>query len=165
MRIICEGIDGSGKSFLTKQLSDDLDMPTFWSAGPPGTIQKVEKCCIEQFEMKNTVFDRVTCISEQCYNMQLSQIRQTLLNLYKLRMAEDSIFIYCTASVEESEDGLRNDEHDKLVRENFIEINERYMNIMLNTKHLRYNFLTDSYGDLLCLVKLLIQKTQQNVTS
>lgn len=159
MRIILEGPDGSGKSSLAKQLSKDLNMSEFWSAGPPGDILRVKRCCIKQFEMKDTIFDRVTCISEQCYNINISQLRSQLLNYYLFKMLEDSIIIYCTALVEESTDGLRNEEHDKLVRDNFEEIKLRYKNIMLNIKHIEYNFQTDNYGSLLCIIKKLLQNS------
>jgi cytidylate kinase len=157
MRIILEGPDGSGKSSLAKQLSIDLNMKTFWSAGPPGNIYKVKNCCNQQYDMQNHIFDRVTCISEQCYNIPISSIRKQLLNYHLMRMMEDSILIYCTALVEESDDGLRNEKHDKMVKDNFEEIKLRYKNIMFNIKHIKYNFQTMKYEDLLCMVKQKLQ--------
>lgn len=156
MRIILEGPDGSGKSSLVKQLSKDLKMTEFWSAGPPGDISKVKKCCIEQFKMENTIFDRVTCISEQCYNIDISQLRLQLLNYYLLKMLKDSIIVYCTALVEESDDGLRNKEHDKFVKDNFEEIKSRYVEVMSRIKHINHNFQIDKYEDLLCNIKRLL---------
>lgn len=154
MRIIIEGPDGSGKSSLAKQLSKDLEMKTFWSAGPPGSISKVKQCCIDQYNMKDTVFDRVTCISEQCYNMNLSFIRRQILNYYLLKMTQDSIIIYCTAQVEPDDtDGFNDEEHNKMVRDNFEEIKLRYGNTMVNIKHINYNFQTYNYEDLLWMIK------------
>lgn len=159
MRIITEGPDGSGKTFLVKQLSKDLGMKTFWSAGPPGSIFKVEQCCIDQYNMDNIVFDRVTCISEQCYNINISIIRRQLLNYYLLKMTQNSIIIYCTALAKESEDGLRNEKHDKMVRDNFEEIKLRYKNIMLNIMNIQYNFQTSSYEDLLWRINNMLHNT------
>lgn len=73
---------------------------------------------------------------------------------------EDSTLIYCTALVKESNDGLRNKKHDKMVRDNFEEIKSRYRNLMSNVKHIKHNFLIDKYEDLLCKIKCSMKKEE-----
>lgn len=153
MRIILEGPDGLGKSSLSKELSRDLHKLVFWSAGPPGTFDAVRKCCEDQFNMKNKIFDRVTCISERCYNMNISTRHKKLLHKFRNATIKNSIVIYCTALVPEADDGLRNKEHDKMVRDNFEEIKRRYKNLMSIIPHIKYNFQTTKYEDLLCLIE------------
>lgn len=158
MRIILEGIDGSGKSSIAKDLSRDLKLTIHWPGGPPGDDNKeVIKRCVKQYLYYNSIFDRVTCISEQCYRYNISRTRSIILNSYLNLMLNGSIIIYCTAQAkEETNDGFNDKDHNKYVKDNFEIINNKYKKLMLMTPHIEYNFQTMRYEDLLCSIKKLL---------
>lgn len=148
MGIIVEGFDGSGKTTLVKYLSDKYNMKKYWSGGPAGSILNAKKYCDEQLTMSSTVFDRVTCISEQCYNLDLAGISSNMLSLYLGRMIEYNLIIYCTGIGEESTDGFNKPGHGDFVANNIDMIKTNYVILMSITPHIEYDFKKDKLEDI-----------------
>lgn len=67
MNIVIEGVDGSGKSTLAKFLSEEFDMPIQSSEGPGKSEKEINDRAKRYLAMRNTIFDRHPCISQNIY--------------------------------------------------------------------------------------------------
>lgn len=144
MKIIVEGIDGSGKSVLVKRLGELYDLPTVWAGGPPSSDEEAISHCIKQLELDWVICDRVTPISRTCYQTGISQLhRENLLGMLR-QMLRDSVIVFCIGQGEESADGHRNDDHDEFVRREFDRIKYAYIELMQNIPHVTYDFKTET---------------------
>lgn len=159
MKIIVEGIDGSGKSVLTKQLARDLKMEIFWPGGPPSNNLDIINKCKKQLAMDNIIFDRVTCISDQCYHIPMDATRLGILKFYLLTMLEKSIVIYCTGCGELSNDGYNDKKHEEFVKKNINIIQFNYFKLMSMIPYLKYDFKINSYESLLQTIRSYYDET------
>lgn len=162
MNIVVEGIDGSGKSVLIKQLTKDLKMKIFWPGGPPASNLDVLMRCDEQAEMDNVIFDRVTCISDQCYHIPMSISRSVILkSAFSKLILSNPIIIYTIGIGEISNDGYNDEKHDLFVKRNYDIIYDNYKQIMSTIPHIKYDFKVDSYADLLLKINFKKERNDE----
>jgi ABC-type lipoprotein export system ATPase subunit len=152
--IIVEGFDGSGKSFLAKHLAAQLEMDLFWAGGPPGSFEATMKCATEQLYKKNTVFDRITCISEVCYNNKLnSYLYSALTGCMHQHVANGDIIIYCSHIIGADDTGYNDPTHLDKIKIYSSEIIRRYDNLFSVVPHIRYMAKISDIGSIIERIK------------
>jgi hypothetical protein len=161
MRIILEGVDGSGKSHLAQQLEKQLGKHLRWAGGPPDSDYIAIHDCTMQLINDDDIYDRVTSISRQCYESVTEPAMMNMYNCFLNLMLKNSVIIYCTADMPETEEGHRNDEHDKYVRDNFHLIKARYEVLMSKIPHITYNFQNDNFDTLLDIIDQIIMRLEK----
>lgn len=152
--IIVEGIDGTGKSYLVKILSELLQMEAHWPGGPPSDDIDMVNRLNWQLNQDNTIFDRLTCISEACYRKNLSFEHNILLKIYRdLHLSLGDIVIFCSNIIGEDESGYQDEGHQKDVQDRLMNIEKNYCDIMCNIKYISYRAKIDDVHELVEILK------------
>jgi len=102
--IVVEGMDGTGKSTLVAELVKRYGLKLLESGGPPADPYDLMKWCKLQYVSAvagGFALDRVSCISQRCYNdldlwtdQFLAHEMQSMYDTHKV------IFIYCRPCME-----------------------------------------------------------------
>lgn len=108
MIIILEGFDGTGKSTLAKQLSNELGFNATHPGKRPTTKDEIVSMTRDQVGLftyakhVNLIMDRCTPISSLCYNLGMpegTQLQMTLSSLnkltFKLIEMDDIVIVHC----------------------------------------------------------------------
>ena len=155
--IVLEGFDGSGKSYLSKALSGELGMPIVWPGGPPKDVSDMLLRLHHQLETTNTIFDRVTSVSEACYREDLDMTTSQLLKRCRTIMSHrGDIFVYCTNIVGEDESGFQDEGHQCMVIRRTGEITHKYSRLFKNFPHLKWKAKIDNVNGILDSIKRLL---------
>jgi len=152
--IIIEGVDGTGKTYIAKVLSEIFDMPIHWPGGPPKNLSEMLLRLHEQFEFRGMIFDRVTAISEACYRENLSIDFAGILRTCRQEMyRQNNLFIYCNNIIGEDDSGYQDAAHQKSVKRRFEKIRLNYDLIFKDLPHLEYKAKITDINDLIAIIK------------
>lgn len=131
--IIC-GYDGSGKSTLARELGAYYNCPVFHAGPPPRDDVHAMVCTKRQYEAISRgmcIWDRVTPISRQCYQYDISEGHKWELNNYLHNMLIKAILVYCVG--EPTTHKLKDydtAEHTAYLSENEVRIRSMYEHLM-----------------------------------
>ncbi len=131
--IIVEGFDNMGKSTLIKELANRLNMPIYTAGPPPKDLKEMVVRFQEQLDCckEGYLLDRVTAISEPCYNKD-TPYHNVFYGVREM-MAKDCIIIYCSTTWDDSSHVVKDhdtDEHLRFIEENREAICGRYEDMM-----------------------------------
>lgn len=170
MRIVIEGPNGAGKSTLAKTVST-IERMVVAHAGPaPNDDIEAISNCMSQISKENCVWDRLTCISRQCYEQptDVSVEHETDLNRILGSMKSDTIFVFCVGGGEYTKKPYYTDEHwDSLMRDRDRIVNN-YEEIFKGISHFRYDFRVNSVDEVIEFIHrenehLLRRKAQKEI--
>jgi len=160
--IIIEGFDGCGKSTLAKQLGRFYNLGIHVIGGKPKSNDIAKEmswyqCLIAKHSL--AIFDRVTCISRLCYELDMNELHRAML-LRDLSYLESScIFIWTTVPNEVHEiKEYDTDEHIKHITENRDIIKANYHSVMTSIDHIHYDYTDMPMDDLLNEINMRVQE-------
>lgn len=129
--VVLEGMDGVGKSTLSKTLSDRLDIGTHIIGGRPESDDVATAMSASQVELVkegNIIFDRLTCISRLCYESQLSTTHAMDLITDMVEIGNHAIVVYCyTRNPQPVDKDYKSAEHVARVKADQLNIHNRYI--------------------------------------
>ena len=154
MKIVLEGMDASGKSTLSEFLSVNLNLPIIHPGGPPSDDHDALMGCIKQALQNDCIYDRVTCISRQAYQLDRSQHHYEVLNIYlKEMVSNDAVFIFCVGKGPHEVKDRDSEELMNHISENYDTIVSRYEDIFKRVPHFRFDFNVNSNEEVLRWIK------------
>ena len=156
MKIIVEGFDNTGKSTLIKKLVKRYHLDVHHAGGPPASSAAAIVDMANQERMSNTIHDRLTAISRQCYEgpenlvpVELQWLQQSLK-----RVAKTAKFIHCVGRGGEEQYGdYDTPEHRKHLVENELTIRMRYNEIFEDLDHFTYDYNYHTIDDVINFIE------------
>lgn len=98
-KVVIEGFDGVGKSSLAKDLYDyGVGRGIHYSAGPPADESDAANWCLKQFDALHNgrqILDRVTCVSEVCYRLDINPMVANWLRVFRRPMLLNVNLVFC----------------------------------------------------------------------
>lgn len=150
--IILEGMDGSGKSTLGKELSQEFNLLLVHPGAPPKDPHVENHMMnLQRADMhRHMIYDRVTCISQQVYRKRMFDMWYDL-NRRTFSENPNVLIIYCRPPDEILLDPTHHKPapHDtpemlKLVNDNLNLFVRSYDILMSKTNHLKYNYTNEA---------------------
>lgn len=155
MKIVVEGYDATGKSTLAQALAEMLGLDLV-EAGPKPPSDLDAICDgINQLRMKNVVHSRITPVSRQAYQFDISDYHRSTLSDILARFVDiGAIFIYCVNTDNEDHELKDYDtpEHIEHITSNKSTICEHYDVLMEGIPHIRYDFRVNTIEEVLCKI-------------
>lgn len=148
--IILEGPDNAGKTTLAKKLASFLHMKVLHSGGPCIQSEMTSRMT-SILESRNTIWDRVPCISEPVYGpiIRNADIFMGTTWLDQL-LVRDPFIIYCRTPTYIMIRGHEfkpheDEEHIREVKLNALKLIHAYDQMMGGIEHMRYDWTSITY--------------------
>ena len=142
--IIVEGYDGMGKTIVAQKLAHIFHMPLM-HAGPPAVDNYHAGIC-SQYQLtwmmkRPCIWDRVTPISRQCYQLEIGLEHRRWLRTKLKNMCSWSIVVWCQVPNPHHDRGTHDDmDHLRFLAEHEDTIITNYRHLMLAIPHIKYDW-------------------------
>lgn len=159
MRIIVEGVNASGKSTLCNALSKKFGLDVVHAGPKPKTDTIAIRNCFEQHQMRDVIFDRVTCVSRQIYGDNKEQVSGLSarhiaeMNKFVGALVPTSIFILTTGKGKHIIKDYYSALHIQEITKNRYDIKKRYSELFEGIPHIEYDFREHSIKDIINLIE------------
>lgn len=133
MKIICEGYEAAGKSTLSKHIAHVLHLKWRTAGPPPSSDLAAMADCYFQYMSRDVVWDRVTSITRQAYQLDINDMHRRRLEQHCEKLqAQGALFIWCVGNGDHVLKDYDTPDHVKHVTDNETVIRNNYQDIMSN---------------------------------
>lgn len=172
--IVVEGADGNGKSYLVRQLSEDLSIEYKTCGPPPASFNEYNRwlmCQRDCLESGNVILDRHTPLSCYAYygiNKMIVVERVLITHSIATNISTNPLYVLCVADnhkIDKSK-SYKTSKYIDTVDTLNSEITKRYYQLFeaLSVTPIVYNWQQDSYTDLLNRIQKCITRNKASST-